>query len=313
MMKHKMPNSSITEFIANSDGFKANYPLNHLTWFKVGGPAEFLFKPKNELELAEFVAENHKQSEGQLALTVIGAGSNIIVRDGGIKGVVVKLGQGFTDIELTGDQLIVGAGCLNFNLAKFCLANNISGFEFLIGIPGTIGGGVVMNAGSYGSEFKDIVLAATCIDKQGNIITLLNEEIGFKHRSSNLPPELIVTKVIFKIVKNSQEYIMHKMNEITAKRSATQPIKERTGGSTFVNPLNCKAWELIDKAGFRGYRHKGAFMSDLHCNFMINAGEASASDLEELGEIIKEGVFKQSGVMLEWEIKRLGEKIKEKN
>lgn len=306
IMRHKMPSNSVTEFIVHNDRFKANYPLNHLTWFKVGGPAEFLFKPKNDLELAEFVAQNHKQKEEQLPVTVIGAGSNIIIRDGGIKGVVVKLGQGFTNIELFDDRLIVGAGCLNFNLAKFCLANSISGFEFLIGIPGTIGGGVIMNAGSYGSEFKDIVLAIEGVDEQGNIITLSNEEIGFKHRSSTLPAKLIVTKAIFKIVKNGQEYIMHKMNEITAKRSQTQPITERTGGSTFVNPVGRKAWELIDKAGLRGYKHGGALMSDLHCNFMINDGSASATDLEELGEIIRQEVFRQSGIMLEWEIRRLG-------
>ncbi|MDR0329481.1 MAG: UDP-N-acetylmuramate dehydrogenase [Rickettsia sp.] len=283
--------------------YRNNYNLSHLTWFKVGGSAEIFFKPLDVQDLANFVSQNQQHRP----ITVLGAGSNIIIRDGGIDGVVVKLGQNFTNIELIYDnQISVGSGCLNYNLAKFCQMHAITGFEFLVGIPGTIGGGVVMNAGAYGSEFKDIIIAIEAIDSRGNFILIPNEEIGFKYRGNNLPKDLIITRAIFKATIGEREMILAKMDEINKNRLATQPIKERTSGSTFANPENHKAWQLIDKAGMRGYRIGGASMSQLHCNFMINHGNSSARDLEDLGDLVKKNVFEDSGISLEWEIKRIG-------
>ncbi|WP_375330909.1 UDP-N-acetylmuramate dehydrogenase [Candidatus Tisiphia endosymbiont of Oplodontha viridula] len=283
--------------------YRNNYNLSHLTWFKVGGPAEVLFKPLDVQDLANFVSQNQQQRP----ITVLGAGSNIIIRDVGIDGVVVKLGQNFTNIGFQGDnKLSVGAGCLNYNLAKFCQSQAITGFEFLVGIPGTIGGGVVMNAGAYGSEFKDIIIAIEAIDSRGNFILIPNEKIGFKYRGNNLPKDLIITRAIFKATIGEREMILAKMDEINKNRLATQPIKERTSGSTFANLENHKAWQLIDKAGMRGYRIGGASMSQLHCNFMINHGNSSARDLEDLGDLVKKNVFEDSGISLEWEIKRIG-------
>ena len=293
--------------------YRNNYNLSHLTWFKVGGSAEIFFKPLDVQDLANFVSQNQQHR----SITVLGAGSNIIIRDGGIDGVVVKLGQNFTNIELQNDNEIysnqksisVGSGCLNYNLAKFCQMHAITGFEFLVGIPGTIGGGVVMNAGAYGSEFKDIIIAIEAIDSRGNFILIPNEEIGFKYRGNNLPKDLIITRAIFKATIGEREMILAKMDEINKNRLATQPIKERTSGSTFANPENHKAWQLIDKAGMRGYRIGGASMSQLHCNFMINHGNSSARDLEYLGDLVKKNVFEDSGISLEWEIKRIGKYV----
>lgn len=287
--------------------YRFNYNVSHLTWFKAGGSAEYFFKPLDSLDLVSFLVQN----DNSLPITILGAGSNLIIRDGGVEGVVIKLGQNFTNIVLINEELHVGAGCLNFNLAKFCLNQCISGFEFLIGIPGTVGGGVVMNAGAYGREFKDIVAAVEVITRVGKILTLTSEEIGFRYRGNNFSEDFIVTKVIFNVVCGDQNAINILMNEIKEKRSITQPIKERTGGSTFANPngknqIAYKAWELIDKAGLRGYRFGGAGMSELHCNFMINYGNATASELESLGEFVRAKVLDDSGISLEWEIKRIG-------
>ncbi len=283
--------------------YRFGYNLSPLTWFKVGGPAEVFFKPLNSNDLANFIVQNQQK----MPVTVLGAGSNTIIRDGGIEGIVVKLGQNFTDISVVNDHEIdVGSGCLNFNLAKFCQENSIAGFEFLIGIPGTIGGGIVMNAGAYGSEFKDNVVAVEAIDPKGNFLTLANEEIGFRYRGNSLPQDLIITKVKFKFTLGNKDRITEMMEEINKKRLETQPIKERTGGSTFANPEDHKAWQLIDQAGMRGYQIGGASMSQLHCNFMINNGSATAKDLETLGDLVKRKVFENSGVNLEWEIKRIG-------
>ncbi len=283
--------------------YKLAYNLAHLTWFKVGGNAEFFLKPKDKCDLANFLLQNNNI----IPTTILGAGSNIIIRDTGIDGVVIKLGQNFTNIELLSDSRIsVGAGCLNFNLAKFCERNCITGFEFLIGVPGTIGGGVAMNAGSYGSEFKDIVVEIEAIDSKGEIINLSNNEIGFKYRGNDLPKDLIITNVIFRGNIASQESITSLMHQITEKRLATQPIKERTGGSTFANPEGHSAWKLIDQCGLRGYRLGGASISDIHCNFMINNGNATAKDLEDLGELVIKKVAEDTGILLKWEIKRIG-------
>lgn len=284
---------------------KLNYNLNHLTWFKVGGPAEVFFKPDDIDDLSLFLKDNKNNQ----SIMVIGAGSNMIIRDKGISGVVIKLGQNFTQVEFVDNNkiLAVGAGCLNFNLAKFCLANDISGFEFLIGIPGTIGGGVAMNAGCYGSEFKDIVHSVEALDRDGNILNLSLNDIGFYKRGNSLPKDLIFTRVLFNVTAYDEpQKIKQKMEEFIFLRKSSQPVTEKTGGSTFVNPEGFKAWELIDKAGMRGAKIGGASMSELHCNFMINEDNASASDLEKLGELVIEKVKAISGVELQWEIKRIG-------
>ncbi|GAA5252883.1 UDP-N-acetylmuramate dehydrogenase [Candidatus Rickettsia kedanie] len=284
--------------------YTKDYNLKHLTWFKVGGDAEIFFKPLDSEDLASFLIQNKQK----LPITTFGAGSNIIIRDGGVEGVVIKLGQNFSNIEFIDNHLIVGSSCLNYNLAKFCQANAISGFEFLVGIPGTIGGGVAMNAGAYGSEFKDIIVRIEAIDFAGNFRTFTNEDSGFKYRGNNLPKDLIILKAVFKVNKGDSENILLRMNEINNVRSSTQPIK-RTCGSTFANPEGLKSWELIDKAGLRGYRIGGASMSELHCNFMINNGDATAKDLEDLGDFVRQKVFEDSGVELKWEIKRIGKYV----
>jgi UDP-N-acetylmuramate dehydrogenase len=282
--------------------YKTNYNLKHLTWFKVGGSAKLFFKPFDRDDLIEFLVPN----QNRLPITVIGAGSNLIIRDGGIDGAVIKLGGNFSNIEFDGHNLTVGGGCLNFNLAKFCQANAITGFEFLIGIPGTIGGGVIMNAGAYGTEFKDILLNIEAITHKGEVIMLNHQNINFTYRRSNLPKDLIITKAVFRAPLGNKDKITATMAEINTKRTATQPIKERTSGSTFINPAPHKAWELIDQSGLRGYRIGDAGISTLHCNFMINHGNASAQDLEALGEFVRETVLTKTGILLEWEIKRIG-------
>lgn len=284
--------------------YKKDYNLKHLTWFKVGGNAEIFFKPLDSEDLASFLVQNKQK----LPVTTFGAGSNIIIRDGGVEGITVKLGRNFSDITFIDDNhLIVGSSCLNYNLAKFCQVNAVSGFEFLVGIPGTIGGGVAMNAGAYGCEFKDVVVRIEAIDFAGNFLTFTNEEAGFKYRGNNLPKDLIILRVVFKVSKGNSKNILARMNEINTARSLTQPIKERTGGSTFANPLEgLKSWQLIDKAGLRGYRIGDASISELHCNFMINNGNATAKELEDLGNFVRQKVFEDSGVELKWEIKRIG-------
>ena len=283
--------------------YKENYKLAHLTWFKVGGAADILYKPVDEDDIANFL----KQNGGKLPVTVIGAGSNIIIRDGGVEGVVIKLGSGFTEIEILPEgDLLVGAACLNFNLAKFTQANGIKGFEFLVGIPGTVGGGVAMNAGSYGSEFKDIVKSVYALDKVGAQMQIPLKDIGFDYRKNSLPTNLIYTKVVFRADRGDPNEIKLKMQDINKKRAETQPITEKTSGSTFANPEGKRAWELIDQAGLRGIRIGDAVISEKHCNFMINQGNANASDMEQLGEFVKNKVKDHSGIELKWEIKRIG-------
>ena len=283
--------------------YRFDYNISHLTWFKVGGNADILFKPEDSEDLSSFL----KEKDSNLEVMVLGAGSNIIIRDGGIDGVVVKLGRAFVDIEeLSDGSLAVGAGCLNYNLAKFAAAKSIKGFEFLVGIPGTIGGGIAMNAGSYGSEFKDLVISVQSIDSEGNYRNFSSEEMGFSYRKNTRPKDLIFTKVIFKSEPGNLDCIQSKMDDINTKRLETQPIKEKTGGSTFANPDGYQAWKLIDDAGLRGHAIGGASISLKHCNFMINDGSASAADMENLGEFVRKKVKRSSGVELNWEIKRVG-------
>jgi UDP-N-acetylmuramate dehydrogenase len=291
--------------------YRKDYNLSQLTWFKVGGNAKLFFKPNDMDDLTHVISNiSHKTP-----IFVLGAGSNIIIRDGGFDGVVIKLGRNFTSIIFDRENrlLKVGAGALNYSVAQFALNNNISGFEFLIGIPGTIGGGIAMNAGSYGSEFKDIVESITILDRNGKSTILSNEQIGFAYRKNSLKDWYIVTEVSFKTMQGDPLSIKTKMDEITTKRQTSQPVNSKTGGSTFANPDpqisdGKKAWELIDSVGMRGFKIGGAEISPMHCNFLINNEHAKASDLESLGEMAREKVKESYGVDLKWEIKIIGKK-----
>lgn len=283
--------------------YRENAELSKTNWFRVGGPAEVLYRPADLEDLVEFL----KAKPFDIDVTILGVGSNVIIRDGGIKGVVLKFGREFAQIEnLGGNEFKVGSAMLNFNFAQFCLENSLTGAEFLVGIPGSIGGGIAMNAGAYGSEFKDIVTSITALDHSGNLHIIKLEDIGFAYRSNSLPDDLIYVSANIKLSNGNYEAIKEKMDHITKTRAETQPIKERTSGSTFANPTGHKAWELIDKVGLRGYNIGGAQMSEKHCNFMINTGEATAEDLENLGNFVIDKVYKETGVKLHWEIKRIG-------
>lgn len=286
--------------------YRENYPLSKINWFGVGGNAEILFRPLDLEDLSLFLT----QKPLDIAVTILGVGSNVIIRDGGIDGVVIKLGRNFSHIELLPEknEIKVGAAVLNYNLAQYCLQHNISGYEFLVGIPGSVGGGIAMNAGSYGREFKDIIKAITALDEQGQVHYIDNRDIGFCYRSQTLPENMYFMEAIMHYQDNQipRDEIKAKMDEITAKRLKSQPVKTATSGSTFKNPTNYNAWKLIDKAGMRGVKQGGAQVSELHCNFLINTGDATAADLESLGEEIIEKVYDNSGIKLDWEIKRIG-------
>ena len=288
--------------------YRFNYPISKTSWFRTGGPAEVLFKPEDKNDLIDFL-KNKPQS---LNVTTLGVCSNVIVRKGGIKGVLIKLGRGFSDIKITDSKnnlISAGAGALDVNVAKLAAENSISGLEFLIGIPGTVGGAVSMNAGAYESQISDILTSATAIDLNGNIRELQNKDFGFKYRRHCLDEELIFTEVTLQGNKGDSKEITRKMQQISAMRETTQPVRARTGGSTFKNPENSdkKAWQLIDEAGCRGLRIGQVKVSEKHCNFLINEGSENSEDIEKLGEEVKKRVKEHSGIELNWEIKRIGE------
>lgn len=282
--------------------YRFNAPLAKTNWFGVGGPAELLFKPEDTADLAHFI--KHKPAD--LPVTIIGVGSNLIVRDGGIKGVVIRLGRFFNDAQQEGELIVAGAAMLDLNLARLSASWGRAGLEFMSGIPGTIGGALAMNAGAYGREVKDVLVRVEAVTPQGEIITLTLADMQYSYRHYGGPQGLIFTRAWFATTADKPGAIEARITEIQQKREATQPIRERTGGSTFANPEGYKAWELIDKAGCRGMQVGGAKMSELHCNFMINTGNASAADLEKLGEEVRARVKAHSGVDLRWEIKRIG-------
>lgn len=284
------------------DRLRPNADLSKTNWFRVGGPAEYLFKPADTGDLSAFL----KLLPASVPVTVLGVGSNLIVRDGGIDGVVIKLGRGFTQLAFEGDKLTAGAACLDVHLAQFACDNNIAGLEFFAGIPGTVGGAVFMNGGAYGSDTSQVLVEAEIVERNGTIRRLSNKELGFSYRHSNLPEGVIVTQAVFKAMLGDKETIAARMKEITTAREDTQPVRSRTGGSTFKNPEGHKAWELIDKAGCRGLMIGAAQVSEKHCNFLINTGDATAADLEKLGEEVIKRVRDKTGITLEWEIKRIG-------
>lgn len=278
--------------------------LADLTWFRVGGPAEVLFTPADEADLADFL----KATPKDIPVYVIGVGSNLLVRDGGVSGVVVRLGKGFGEVKVEEPHRVrAGTAALDVRVARVAAENAIDGLTFLRGIPGSIGGALRMNGGAYGGETKDILLEARAVDRSGNIHVLSNKDMGYTYRHCGAAEDLIFTEALFQGRPGNKDEIAAAMDKITASRESTQPIKSRTGGSTFKNPPNNKSWQLIDKAGMRGFAVGPAKVSEMHCNFLINEGGATAAQIEELGETVRKRVRETSGIELDWEIKRIGQ------
>ena len=281
----------------------ADQPLADLTWFRVGGPAEVLFTPADEEDLARLLAT----LDPDVPVTVIGLGSNLIVRDGGVPGVVVRLGgKSFGSIAIDGEALTVGTAVPDMRLAKAAAEAGLDGLAFYRGIPGSIGGALRMNAGAHGGETTDVLVEARGIDRGGALRTFSHADMGFSYRHSDAPEDVIFTRAVFRGRTGDRRAIEAEMERVTAAREAAQPIRERTGGSTFANPDGGKAWQLIDAAGCRGLRRGGAQVSEMHCNFLINTGDATAADIEGLGEEVRRRVRDTSGVELRWEIRRIG-------
>ncbi len=280
----------------------ADAPLGPQTWFKTGGPAEVLFRPADVDDLAAFLAE----VPAEVPVMALGVGSNLLVRDGGVKGVVVRLMRGFTEITVEGEELVAGAGAPDLNVALTARDHALAGLEFLSGIPGTIGGALRMNGGAYGSDLSQVFVSAEAVDRKGRKHRVGAAEMGFSYRHSAAAADWTFTSARLKGQKGDQLAIARRIAEIDSARIESQP-RSRTGGSTFVNPEGHKAWELIDRAGCRGLKLGGAQVSEKHTNFLINNGDASAADIEALGEEVRRRVFAQSGVQLEWEIRRIGE------
>ena len=283
----------------------AEQPLGPLTWFRVGGPAEVLFTPADEADLAYFLA--HLPSD--VPVYPLGVGSNMIVRDGGVRGVVIRLSpKNFGQITVEADAYVrAGAAALDKRVAEAAAAANIGGLEFYHGIPGMIGGAITMNAGANGGETKDVLVSARGVTRDGTIRTLSHAELAFEYRKSHPPAGFIFIEALFAGRIEAPEVIRARMEAVQHHREMAQPIREKTGGSTFKNPQGHSAWKLVDAAGCRGLRVGGAQVSEMHCNFLINTGDASAADIEALGEEVRARVKAHSGVALHWEIKRVGE------
>jgi UDP-N-acetylmuramate dehydrogenase len=280
-----------------------NYPLADLTWFRTGGPAEILFTPADAEDLSRFLSGLPRD----IPVYPIGVGSNLLVRDGGVKGVVIRLGRGFGQLEAQENfRVLAGAAVPDVKVARFALDRGIAGLTFLRGIPGTIGGALRMNGGAYGGETRDVLVEAYGVDRGGRKIVLANRDMQYAYRHCGAPDDVIFTAALLQGEAGDAAQISAAMEEITNRRESTQPVRTRTGGSTFKNPPGHKAWQLIDKAGLRGFAIGPAKVSELHCNFLINEGSASAAQLEDLGETIRHRVKESSGIELEWEIKRIG-------
>ncbi|MDC1356690.1 UDP-N-acetylmuramate dehydrogenase [Pseudomonadota bacterium] len=281
-----------------------DYELARFTWFGVGGRAEILFIAEDLMSLSNFL--NNKPKE--LNLLIIGAGSNLLIRDKGFKGIVV-LTKKLNKINIDENHIITAeAGATDADVARFARNNIRGGLEFLLGIPGTIGGGIKMNSGAFGSEFKDVLIDVKAINHSGKFRTFTNKELGMNYRSIKISKEWIFCSARFQTFKDQKINIENKMKQIIALRREAQPTGVKTGGSTFKNPVGKKAWKLIDKAGCRGYNIGGAMISEKHCNFIINSKKSTAQDIEDLGEYVKDKVKKTSGIDLHWEIKRIGTK-----
>lgn len=281
----------------------ANFDLSTITYFRVGGPAQVLFTPQDEADLAYFLSA----IDPDLPVQVIGLGSNLLVRDGGVPGVTIRLMRGFTEISIEPDcRVRAGTATPDVKVARAAADAGITGLSFLRGIPGALGGALRMNGGAYGGETRDVLIAARAVDRAGHIHVAAVDELGMRYRHSSAPDDWIFTEALLQGRPGDRDTIARDMNKITEARESTQPIKSRTGGSTFKNPPDGKAWQLIDAAGCRGLVVGGAQVSEQHCNFLINTGEATAADLESLGERVRARVLETSGVALEWEIRRIG-------
>jgi UDP-N-acetylmuramate dehydrogenase len=281
---------------------EAMAPLAHLTWLRVGGPAEHLFVPADVEDLADLL---RALPEG-VPVTPLGVASNVLVRDGGVPGVVVRFGGPLARVVVDGDRITAGAGCLDRNLAAAARRAGLGGLEFFIGIPGTVGGALVMNAGCFGGETRDVLESATVLDRRGRLLELGAGELGLGYRRSHLPEGAIVVQARFRGTPDDEAAIAARMDGIKAEREASQPLRVATGGSTFKNPDGGRAWELIERAGCRGLRRGAAMVSEKHCNFLINTGGATAAELEALGLEVRRRVREATGVELEWEIRRIG-------
>jgi UDP-N-acetylmuramate dehydrogenase len=280
-----------------------NQSLAELTWFRVGGPAQVLFMPEDEADLAHAL----RQLPDEIPVTVMGLGSNLIVRDAGVPGVVIRLGRGFGEVKVEeGARIRAGTGVPDVKVSRAAQEAAITGLAFFRGIPGAIGGALRMNGGAYGRETKDALIEARAVDRQGRLHVFTNGDMHYTYRHCGAPDDVIFTQALFQGAPGDPAKIAAEMEKITESREATQPIKSRTGGSTFKNPPGHKAWQLIDAAGCRGLKRGGAQVSEMHCNFLINLGTATAADIETLGETVRRRVKENSGIELEWEIKRIG-------
>ena len=285
-------------------------PLAPFTWFRVGGRADVLFLPADADDLASFL----RALDPAVPVTVLGVGSNVIVRDGGIEGVVVRLaGKAFGQIAVEGLKVTAGAAALDAMVARAAAKAGVAGLEFYAGIPGSIGGALTMNAGCYGSETKDVLVSAWGLNRKGERVDYALADFGYTYRHSRVPAEILWVEAVYRGTPDAPEAVQARIDEITSRRETTQPIREKTGGSTFKNPPGHSSWKLVDEAGWRGKLHVetggGAMFSELHSNFMINPGEATAADIEGLGEAVRADVLKKTGVQLEWEIKRIGRRL----
>lgn len=281
----------------------ANESLAPLTWFRVGGPAQILFTPADEDDLAYFLS----RLQSDIPVYTVGVGSNLIVRDGGVSGVVIRLSpRGFGEIKTEGDTVRAGTAALDKRVAEAAAAANIGGLEFYFGIPGSIGGALRMNAGANGGETKDVLVEAQGVTRNGERVRFSNADMKFVYRNSGVDTSIIFTSALFRGVVTDADKIRARMNDVQRHRETAQPIREKTGGSTFKNPPGHSSWKLIDAAGLRGFRVGGAQVSEMHCNFLINTGDATARDIETLGESVRARVKDHSGVELQWEIKRIG-------
>lgn len=280
----------------------ANAPLAPAIWFRAGGPAQVLFEPADTDDLAYALGA----LPADLPVTVIGLGSNLIVRDGGVPGLVVRLGKAFSAISVEGTRIRAGAGAADVKVARAAAEAGLGGLSFLRGIPGAIGGALRMNGGAYGGEVKDVLVSCRAVGRDGHVREIAAADMGFTYRHCAVPEDLIFTEALFEGVPGDREAIAAEMDRITASREATQPVKSRTGGSTFKNPDGHKAWQLVDAAGCRGLTLGRAQVSELHTNFLLNLGGATAAEIEGLGEEVRRRVRETSGVELQWEIKRIG-------
>jgi len=301
-MPAELPLPRLIERLPNVRGtLEESVSLARFTWFKVGGPAEVLFRPAGRDDLVEFL----RGKPADVPITVIGMASNLLIRDGGVNGVVIRLGREFSGITVEGTEIVAGAGAAGINVARRARDEGIAGLEFMAGIPGAVGGSISMNAGAYGREMKDIVVSVEAVSDAGETCELSVADLKFRYRHCGAGDK-IFTAARLAGERGVKSEIGERMSEIQTEREDTQPVKTPTGGSTFANPPNAKAWELIEEAGCRGLTRRGAMVSDKHCNFLINSGDATAADLEGLGEEVRRRVKAETDVLLEWEIRRIG-------